>query len=336
MSLPVISVVIVAYKRRQYIETAILSAFNQTLDKRYYEIIVVKDFTDAKIDGLIEKIGCKSIIVDEKNYGIKLAIALDIAKGMIITPLDDDDLFTPEKLSKIMTQFNENKRLILIHNAHNVMYPNGRIGRGLHHVPTSSIYYDTEKQDRKSLTKLISYEPYFNFSSISFKKDIFEKSIFLSTDLSGGYDTAIFILALSSKGFIEVNPEVMTIYRLHNSTSSLVSDDETFSRFKLDWYKRYTSSISTIRKQSTKFNFITNKFIDCLLIESKLNILILSNEKIQLESIVHYIWNFVRCKFCISLTKFAFLIILLTIRMVSQKVSRNLYLLNFKRSKFKN
>ena len=45
-----ISVIIIAYKRKEFLLGAIKSVLNQTLDKKYYEIIVVKNYKDDAID----------------------------------------------------------------------------------------------------------------------------------------------------------------------------------------------------------------------------------------------------------------------------------------------
>ncbi|EQD28177.1 cell wall biosynthesis glycosyltransferase, partial [mine drainage metagenome] len=45
-----ISVIITAYQRKNYLLDALNSAVNQTLDRKYYEIIVVKNFSDSEID----------------------------------------------------------------------------------------------------------------------------------------------------------------------------------------------------------------------------------------------------------------------------------------------
>ena len=44
--LPYISVIITAYNRKDFLFNAIKSVVNQTLDKKYYEIIVIKNFED--------------------------------------------------------------------------------------------------------------------------------------------------------------------------------------------------------------------------------------------------------------------------------------------------
>lgn len=334
MSLPVISVIIVAHQRRQFIEYSLHSIVNQTLDRKYYEIIVVKDFTDIRIDSLIEKIGCKTMIVKEKNYGRKLAVAMDLAIGKIIVPLDDDDLFEPEKLSTIMNLFNEEERLIFLHNAHNILYSDGTIGLSLHHIPKDFFYYETENLSKKSLTSLIAFEPYFNVSSISFRKEIFNRSLFLSQDLVGGYDTVLFILALNFGGLIGISPQILTTYRLHESTSSSYSDTATFYNFKLNWYKRYTLSISTTREHKIGFKGLSNYFVECIMIESNLNISILSNDKIKVRYIISNLRKFVNCRSCIPLPRYIFLVMLSVARMISYRISRILYYISFKRGKF--
>jgi len=44
MNTSLITVIITAYNRKEFLEDAIKSAINQTLPRKYYEIIVVKIF----------------------------------------------------------------------------------------------------------------------------------------------------------------------------------------------------------------------------------------------------------------------------------------------------
>lgn len=46
---PLFSVIIVAYERKEYIQRAIKSVIEQTLDKANYEILVVKNFRMMKL-----------------------------------------------------------------------------------------------------------------------------------------------------------------------------------------------------------------------------------------------------------------------------------------------
>jgi len=64
--LPYISVIITAYNRKEYLLNAIKSVINQTLDKKYYEIIVIKNFNDKNIDDFINENKIISIISNQR------------------------------------------------------------------------------------------------------------------------------------------------------------------------------------------------------------------------------------------------------------------------------
>ncbi len=52
--LPYISVIITAYNRKEFLLNAIKSAVNQTVNKRHYEIIVIKNFKEKTVDEFID------------------------------------------------------------------------------------------------------------------------------------------------------------------------------------------------------------------------------------------------------------------------------------------
>jgi glycosyltransferase involved in cell wall biosynthesis len=61
MKRPLISIIITAYNRREFIRDAVNSVINSTLPEDEYEIIVVKNFRDEYVDNIVGKIGGKSI-----------------------------------------------------------------------------------------------------------------------------------------------------------------------------------------------------------------------------------------------------------------------------------
>ena len=62
-----ISVIISAHNRKEYLLEAIKSVVNQTLDPKNYEIIVVKNFKDKTVDEYINAEGIFSIF---KNFSV--------------------------------------------------------------------------------------------------------------------------------------------------------------------------------------------------------------------------------------------------------------------------
>ena len=104
-----ISVIVTEYKRRGYLIHALHSVFSQTLSRDSYEIIVVKNEEDKEVDEYARKNGAKVIISSEKWLGPKIALGLEEAKGDIIALLEDDDMFTQDKLGNIYTIFKKEK-----------------------------------------------------------------------------------------------------------------------------------------------------------------------------------------------------------------------------------
>ena len=74
---PYISVVITAYDRKVFLLNAIKSVLSQTLDKTYYEIIVIKNFKDDNIDDFIKKNKVIGIISNEESLSGKLVEAFN-------------------------------------------------------------------------------------------------------------------------------------------------------------------------------------------------------------------------------------------------------------------
>jgi len=106
--MPFISVIVTAYKRRQYLYNALLSVRAQTLPKDKYEVIVVKDFEDPQADSLIKEMGWRSVYSDEEYQGRMYLNGLKEADGDVIAFLDDDDIYVPDKLEYVYGVFSQN------------------------------------------------------------------------------------------------------------------------------------------------------------------------------------------------------------------------------------
>ncbi|MFA7677400.1 MAG: glycosyltransferase [Candidatus Omnitrophota bacterium] len=100
-----ISVVIVTYNQKEFIGKAVESVLNQTL--RPYEIIICDDASEDGTIGIIRSYeekypGYIRVFVQKKHSGIaeNKNMGLRHARGGLVTTLDGDDIFLPEKLEK--------------------------------------------------------------------------------------------------------------------------------------------------------------------------------------------------------------------------------------------
>lgn len=103
---PKISVIITAHDRKEYLANAIGSVINQTVEKSNYEVIVIKNFEDEGIDDIIRKEAIISIrSEDNSKIGEDLYLGIINSHADIICFLDDDDLFTSDKLENVLKAF---------------------------------------------------------------------------------------------------------------------------------------------------------------------------------------------------------------------------------------
>ena len=164
MSDPYISVIIPVYNRTQYVGEAINSVLNQTLSKDKYEIIVV-----SNVD-LPEREGVKIIKSNERWLGPKIAQGIEEAKGNIISLLEDDDLFLPNKLEVVYKVFKENKELGLFKNP--VKYVNDQGKEWLNAFPKEPMLISHKNLNPEVLGQALrKYELGLYNSSLSFKKE---------------------------------------------------------------------------------------------------------------------------------------------------------------------
>ena len=198
--LPYISVIITAYNRKEFLLNAIKSVLNQTLDKKYYEIIVIKNFIDKNIDDFINENNIVGIISDKESLGGKLVEAINIARGTVISFLEDDDLFSNDKLEIVFNKFNDNDNLCYYHNDH---------------IAMNEKYQKLDSNIGKSII--------FNLSSISVKKSILNlnnlKRINFNTD------HFMYLLALESDNVIMNSKKKLTYYMFHTSASHIDTND---------------------------------------------------------------------------------------------------------------
>ena len=96
------SILVVAYNRKEFLLNAVNSALNQTIEKSEFEVIVIKNFEDEKIDQEIAGLEIANILSDKASLGEKIIQGTLAAHGEYICLLEDDDQFSSHKLETII------------------------------------------------------------------------------------------------------------------------------------------------------------------------------------------------------------------------------------------
>jgi len=215
-----ISVIVTEYKKRGYLIHALRSVFNQSLDRDKYEVIVVKNYEDKEVDEYARKNGAKIIISNEKWLGPKIAQGLEEAKGDVISLLEDDDLFLPNKLEVVYNTFKKYENLSLFKNPVKILNYLDR--EFIPQMPKKPFYVSNSTLNKKIIKEISKLGIAWNTSSLCFNRNMLLKykdclkKIKMSVD-SLGY------LFLSNYDIL-VWDSPLSIYRIHKAHDYLFNE----------------------------------------------------------------------------------------------------------------
>jgi len=211
---PFISVIITAHNRREFLLEAVNSALNQTLPKDEYEIIVVKNFEDERIDRFLEEHNVKNIVTKEEPLGAKIVKGVEESRGEVISILEDDDLWLPQKLDIVKQVFKDKDVIYYHNNFYNFTY---RIN-----LNVLNIEYTTKSRLlRLKASDIKNFDGFVNNSSISVRRCIFYedlkdyvKKVMIDMDHLLGY------LAYCYGEILVFDDRVLTLRRIHKLNTS--------------------------------------------------------------------------------------------------------------------
>ena len=269
---PVISVVITVHDRKKYLLNAVNSLLTQTLARNKFEIIVIKNFKDQSIDESLEKEDIKNIFTDEVSFGAKLALGMKMSNGDIISFLDDDDSFTPDKLEIVLRSFYDNVNLNYFHNGIQEMDENGLI-RGNSKIRKNkkqTITMNSPIGDLSDLNRLSRFRGDWYMSCISIKRTSFLPFIEFIGSISASLDRIFFIISLNLEGKILLDSRNITKYRMHQSTTGIRSGFTEYCNKKKSFFERTFNSIRTA-ESFPAINDISKQYISIQKIHNKAN-----------------------------------------------------------------
>ena len=264
---PVITVIITAHDRKEFLKYAILSVLNQSLDKSLYEIIVIKNFEDDEIDRTIEENGILNLKSTKNSLiGEDLYYASKSAAGEILCFLDDDDMFSSDKLEKVYNIFYNDKSIIYYHNSQQSSHFSRQDSNA--HVLFKKIF--THEELIRNLPRFIrtygSSIFFFNLSSISIRKCAYFNYLNFLHKLSIHQDDFFFFVGLEIGGKFYFDDLSLTIYRIHSSNTSIIKKDidstnNSYFKKRSNLFENYAEATHYILSISD--NKDIKKFLKC-------------------------------------------------------------------------
>lgn len=258
-----ISVIITAYNRQEFLADAVKSVLNQDFDRKNYEIIVIKNYKNYDMDKFLESNNVINIIMDG-TIGEFLYKGISISHGDIISFLDDDDMFDPEKLYVISQEFT----------------------KGCKYLHNSQKLFTSKKTDVKRYnTKNLS----FNLSSITITRELIHTE--LLKNITTGIDNFVFYCALSQNAKLCFTDLNLTLYRIHNSMSIKFSQD--IQKFKKIQYRVSESIYNQLVEYTKMFPSISSIIRNDAVLNKFLMRIYHNNVKIGFNNYLHFFFSFI-------------------------------------------
>lgn len=238
MRKPYISVIVIAYNRRKYIRHAIESVINSTLPEDSYELIVVKNFRDELVDSAVEKLGGRSILADIASIGVKISLGIKVARGDVITFLEDDDMYYPARLEVIRDVFWSNPSLIYYHNNVSVIDESNRL---IYDEMIEKTNIPREVIANNSDEKLYVLKSYglclgLRSSAMAVRRSFIARWVNMIKLFPDLVDVLIYLLAIVDRGSLLHDPRRLTYYRVSETSISSV-------RLVRDPVNRFTKAV---------------------------------------------------------------------------------------------
>jgi glycosyltransferase involved in cell wall biosynthesis len=253
---PLVSIMITAYNRPVYFETALKSAINQTY--RNIEIVICDNSTNDSCKYIAQKyLNINSIRYYKNNKELKVIDnfnkCISFSRGEYVEFLMDDDIYNVEKTSKMMNYFIEYDDLSLVTSYRQTIDENGRKMSPI--KATRKVFDKDTKIEGKYFRKLI-------LSTLTNYIGETTTPLFKKKDLQNGkfgiYDSIqyecisdmVTWFYLLGKGNIVYISEPLSFFRIHDSQDQ----------------KRINTIVLGVVEQ---FKFIESAFKDHFIIESE-------------------------------------------------------------------
>lgn len=256
-SLP-ISVIVTAHDRKQYLLEAIDSINKQTLSKEKFEVIIIKNYSDKTIDTFSQRFGYKNIVMGG-TIGEKVAVGIRESKGFIITFLQDDDLFLPNRLEYIYTTFSQDCNIKYFHNGFSIIDEKSKQKQSrFYFVQPTRDYLLKVQCDKKHsiLSKMLKRGLDFNLSSMAVSDSILKENLNVISNSMYSIDSIILLVSLARDNGILLSKNILTMYRFHESVSTQLSDYSIFLDNRFQYWYNVETELMSLRKITTDICYL--------------------------------------------------------------------------------
>lgn len=219
---PKLSVLVMTYKRKEFIVGALESVLNQTLTRSEYEIICSIGFRDDELSRFLRENDIKEIFCDG-TVGEMLTQGILACNSDFVVFLEDDDQFRNDKLERALLAF-QKYGCVYYHNNVQLIDVDGnkiihRVEPYHMQVPHSYVWYPV-----RGYRMVLKHRGDFNLSSIAVARTEIIKYCDTLKTITTCPDSIIFFLLMQKNLSLCFDAETTTQYRIHKSETNMASD----------------------------------------------------------------------------------------------------------------
>ena len=251
------TVIITAYNRRDFLLKSLNSVLSQKLPRSAYEIIVSKDFEDVEIDKIFKEKGARLIYNQKPGIGQRLHECISISRGRIIAFLEDDDMWLDNRLSIVLQEFSNDKKLGYYHNSYLPINEAEKTTKEwIHHKNIKETKRLSQKTDfSQILSDIMRFSPNFNLSSICISRELSLKLMNHLSNFFAAIDLYLFLGAISLNFNIVLDSRKLTKYMIHQS---IMNKSGSFAEFQAGSLKVYQQHLESLEIMT---EILSNDFI---------------------------------------------------------------------------
>ena len=219
-----ISVIIPCYNRTEFINDAIKSVINNLNLIVKPEILIVSNLEKKMLINKEYINNIEYIYNKGETYGNMMKEAIKYANTDLIAFLEDDDVFSDNKIKEILNEFKKNDKLSYYHN---LSYNIDRYGKNMDNkqILKSKLEYKPFKSF-KDLKRIMRKEPDHNLSSMVIRKEFINKNDFINMEkINLSIDTYIYTIMLKDENILIEDNKYLTGYRIHNNNTTNIENN---------------------------------------------------------------------------------------------------------------
>ena len=223
-----VSVIVLCYKRENFIVSAVRSIIESNVTNEELEIIVVKSFNNPVIEKKLKELNSKVIHVDSGLLGTRFSEGIRISTGDIVFLLDDDDIFLSGKIESHLNIYNKYKNVNYIINGYTTIDADGndkqlvirKRSRYLRSLREDNLFLNGPNEPYDIVYAMKGLDMGFNSSRVSFRRLLVIPYLEYLSKIEISLDAGLFFIAFYFfKGIFDLKME-LTGYRIHSENIS--------------------------------------------------------------------------------------------------------------------